>query len=416
MRREDIPKLLGGYATNTLTPEERQALFEAALQDQELFDALAAEEALRETLEDPSARNRIERAIEERPQSWLSRVSAAFRTPRIWALSASLAAAVIIGSVAIQLNRKDAARIETAALKTPAQPPVAAPAVPASPAISPQAYGGSAGEPATVPRETDPRLRKPEPSPARPAAVASLAPLRETECLDKAKKDAGPPPDLAAGGGGYAAAGVPLRTSRAVPPPPPAVQPAPSMVVTSEEDLRRVPRHDENASMARQNQMADRIALPEQKPRQAGKASSAPVMSLGGAALARGAAAAPPPVRYTLLGPGNDAGYVTLEAAADAKPAPGLRVQLEPAQAGYLYALSGEDVLMSVYAVAGGRYVVQPRPQDRELTVILSPVPEPGKGTGSKVLAGALAGKEAKLEESIVRSRSVLRISLPRQR
>ena len=42
MNREDIQKLLGGYATGTLTPEEQQALFSAALEDQELFDARRA--------------------------------------------------------------------------------------------------------------------------------------------------------------------------------------------------------------------------------------------------------------------------------------------------------------------------------------------------------------------------------------
>ena len=56
MRPEDIRKLLGGYATGTRTAEERQALFEAALDDQELFDALAKEQPLRDLLEDPAAR------------------------------------------------------------------------------------------------------------------------------------------------------------------------------------------------------------------------------------------------------------------------------------------------------------------------------------------------------------------------
>ena len=41
----DLHKLLGGYAAGTLTPEERRALFDAALADQALFDALADEEA-----------------------------------------------------------------------------------------------------------------------------------------------------------------------------------------------------------------------------------------------------------------------------------------------------------------------------------------------------------------------------------
>ncbi len=51
--------LLGGYATNTLTDEEKRQLFEAALNDQTLFDALADEEALRVMLADPEARQQI---------------------------------------------------------------------------------------------------------------------------------------------------------------------------------------------------------------------------------------------------------------------------------------------------------------------------------------------------------------------
>jgi hypothetical protein len=59
MSREEIQKLLGGYATDTLSNAERSALFEAALADQELFDALAKEQALRDVLQDPSARQRL---------------------------------------------------------------------------------------------------------------------------------------------------------------------------------------------------------------------------------------------------------------------------------------------------------------------------------------------------------------------
>lgn len=51
--------LLGGYATNTLTDEEKRRLFEAALHDQTLFDALADEEALKAMLADPEGRQRI---------------------------------------------------------------------------------------------------------------------------------------------------------------------------------------------------------------------------------------------------------------------------------------------------------------------------------------------------------------------
>lgn len=61
---EDIHNLLGGYATGTLTEAERKALFDAALDDQELFSALADEEKLRELLDDPAARAEVIRSLE----------------------------------------------------------------------------------------------------------------------------------------------------------------------------------------------------------------------------------------------------------------------------------------------------------------------------------------------------------------
>src|ERR1039458_532677 len=64
MSPEDIRKLLGGYATGTLTTEEQQALFAAALEDQELFDALAREQSLRDLLRDPAARAELLSALD----------------------------------------------------------------------------------------------------------------------------------------------------------------------------------------------------------------------------------------------------------------------------------------------------------------------------------------------------------------
>ena len=64
MSPQDIKKLLGGYATGTLTAEEQQALFAAALEDQELFDALAREQSLRDLLRDPAARAELLSALD----------------------------------------------------------------------------------------------------------------------------------------------------------------------------------------------------------------------------------------------------------------------------------------------------------------------------------------------------------------
>lgn len=407
MRREDIPKLLGGYATNTLTPEERKALFAAALEDQALFDALAAEEALRETLEDPQARRAIERALEERPQNWLSRVWAALRAPRVWALSAAVAGAVIVGAVAIQVKKKEPAAFEMAKLQTPAPRPATEPA-PAAPAAPPQDLS-------KVQPQPERRLRAAAPERARdyrysPGLAAPLMmPPSETERVEeKAKLER--PPALADTAVRTVGPTLALRASAPAPPSLPARVESPPSVM-SEENLRQIPRGNENASMARQNQMANWAALPDQKPRKAGGVAAASLGVVGGAAMGGAVRADEAPVRYTLLGRDKDAEYVRLDAVDSAQ---GLRVQLEPVQAGYLYALSGEDVLLSVYAVPGGRYLVEPRPQDKELTVILSPVPEPGRITGSKVLSETRgAKKEAKLEEPAVRRRSVLRIALP---
>jgi hypothetical protein len=63
MTQEEIRKLLGGYATNTLTERERTVLFEAALEDQDLFDTLQNEDALRELLADPASHEQIREAL-----------------------------------------------------------------------------------------------------------------------------------------------------------------------------------------------------------------------------------------------------------------------------------------------------------------------------------------------------------------
>jgi hypothetical protein len=94
MTRDDIQKLLGGYATGTLTPEEQQALFAAALDDQELFNALAKEQALRDLLRDPAARAQVLAAIDERPEPWWRRATGWVARPAAAGAMAACLAAV----------------------------------------------------------------------------------------------------------------------------------------------------------------------------------------------------------------------------------------------------------------------------------------------------------------------------------
>jgi len=55
----DPRDLLGGVASSTLSPKEREVLFTAALEDQSLFNELLSEEPLREVLSDEVARARL---------------------------------------------------------------------------------------------------------------------------------------------------------------------------------------------------------------------------------------------------------------------------------------------------------------------------------------------------------------------
>jgi hypothetical protein len=77
-------ELIGGYATATLSREERELLFTAALEDQELFDELVNEEPLIELLTDPVERQMlVDGLAEESPvrDRWFS--FAAARMPSL---------------------------------------------------------------------------------------------------------------------------------------------------------------------------------------------------------------------------------------------------------------------------------------------------------------------------------------------
>jgi hypothetical protein len=127
---EDARKLIGGYATGNLADEERKALFAAALSEQELFDELVKEQALKELLDDPLSRQRL--LDELRPSTEpLSQGIGLWR----WAAAASLALATVMVAVVMMRvpSKPSAAPVLTATRQpapAPAPPPMAAPAVP----------------------------------------------------------------------------------------------------------------------------------------------------------------------------------------------------------------------------------------------------------------------------------------------
>ena len=64
MTHDEAMKLVGGYATNSLTEEQRKGLLAAALDDQELFDALEREQGLKDVFDDRVARAEVRQALE----------------------------------------------------------------------------------------------------------------------------------------------------------------------------------------------------------------------------------------------------------------------------------------------------------------------------------------------------------------
>jgi hypothetical protein len=158
MTQGEVRKLLGGYATNALSAEERRILFQAALEDQELFNALENEDALRELLADPVSREQVRRAL-ARP---IEGKRSGFRFRR-WVLAVALPAAGAVILIAVmdranaprliappvqiasrQLGPQAKERVEAKSLdRLPPAAPVAAPRLAAPPASAPAAGFGS---------------------------------------------------------------------------------------------------------------------------------------------------------------------------------------------------------------------------------------------------------------------------------
>jgi hypothetical protein len=152
---DSIRHLLGGYATGTLTPEENAVLMEAALDDQELFDALADDEALRRYLADPKFRKDLLKATAPRPA----------RAPWI-ALLVVAATSLPIGFFWIAHRDKEPV-VQMAVIRPPALEP---PPVP-TPAPMTKAAPSTGKQPVTKPpveaKKEEPQVAKPQPELAR---------------------------------------------------------------------------------------------------------------------------------------------------------------------------------------------------------------------------------------------------------
>jgi hypothetical protein len=223
---DEVRKLLGGYATGTLTDEERNLLFSAALQDQELFDALADEEALRELLAEPATRQTLLDQLQRQSVLDASRLSdrqaplelaayaaspppkaAPAETPRWWnrftprrlAVAGALAALLLIagGLQYMRLYPPEPAAIASVNLSMERAPAVRAPDQVPAPRPVPKSVPPAklpAPKEATPPvadarvsNAAEPAAAIPRNDVNRPAAPADAAPARDQ--LNQAVRD-----------------------------------------------------------------------------------------------------------------------------------------------------------------------------------------------------------------------------------
>ncbi len=340
MTHADVEKLLGGYAAGTLTPEERRALFEAAVADQALFDALADEEALREVLADPACRARVLSALDEPPRTAVGAFGVWLRRHSVWALAATAAAAAVLTVAVVQtrLVRQTApAERQIAMANKPAPPPVAAPAPAQQPAQRARHAPRAFAPPAAMPASPQiPAVAGDEVAASIPAASPALTPSRI----------APPPPAAAKPAASQESVTVTPRSEMIVP-----VETAPATPALAGRDASELKNNER--SRANMVALAPRAAFDAQT-------QGAPAFGLHYTLLRRGAGGqdteVPPD---TLLSRGESA-----------------RLRVEADRNGYLYALSGKRLLFAGPVVAGQPVLIETGPG--LLHLVLLPQPDSG--------------------------------------
>ncbi|HSE59164.1 MAG TPA: hypothetical protein VLA99_10730 [Nitrospiraceae bacterium] len=356
MAQSDLEQLLGGFASDTLTPEERQQLFTAALRDQQLFNALADEQALKELLADPAVRRRLLQAIEQSKAPTASGSSSRLewlRRPAGLAWAGGLAAAalaVVLGTKIYQDSLREAAQslqsetAQPAVRSTPAPPPRSP--LP-EPDQRPQERVESAPTAGTAMRDAKSnRKAAPEKPVAPPASEKDKAAVRqglpkqtEPAGLQSGKAVEQQEPPVAKDEQPHS-----LTPATPIPGPmpmPQAAEESPALFLTEEagaralfyaeapmRGTRRALTKEQRRSATETQSFADRPA-PEPKPRadagQAPRSATKPVRPLG--------------LRYSFVVTGSDGRDREVDAATAAKSGGRARLALEANQDGYLQVL-----------------------------------------------------------------------------
>jgi hypothetical protein len=300
MSPEEIQKLLGGYATDTLSAAERSALFAAALEDQELFDALAKEHALREVLEDPASRQQLIAALGPSRDTLAARAWRWLRRPASLAMAGSLAALLMVGGFLLRRTN------QTKPTET-----LMADAIATQPAAPLNAIKPLLAEPKLKNPEAKKSVRLPSPPPLPAQSTPRDAAQSMLSSANLPVAQAAP------------SAGSLVTPPAALPAAPQAPRPAAGGVGGA--------RPLESTELGRIVQAAP---------------APARAFSAGAHALARakssGALVIKPPVAYTLLLEDGPGAYSPAPPGAVFHPGNSVRLRIKPPDAGFLYLLRHE--------------------------------------------------------------------------
>jgi hypothetical protein len=315
MSEHDLEKLLGGFAADTLTPEEKKTLYTAALQDQQLFNALADEQAFKELLADPDVRRRLLASLEQKNASgaggslsWLDW----FRRPSGLAFAGGLAAAALAVVLGVRIYQ-DSLRQAAKPVATEEAKPASQPATPQ--AIEPQTKAKTNVVPAIDLPKKDTLIDKlakrersaPPPSKKERASDVARDSLKQRREQDETRGEAEAP---------VAATGTPVLSARAL--------------FYGEEpdraDTRSMEKEQEQAMkpLAESAPQANRLERPLEGLSQLGKAA-------GTAAQLR-----PLGLRCSFIVRGTDGQEREVDAAAAAKSTEPVRLTVEANQGAYL--------------------------------------------------------------------------------
>lgn len=195
MPDHELEKLLGGFAAETLTAEEKEQLYGTALRDQALFNALADEQALKELLTDPTVRRRLLQALQEASSSdhratlWLDWL----RRPAGFAWAGGLAGAVLAVVFGTNLYQESLRQEAQLTAKEETRPPVPSSPVPAPVQSATPPTNELPATPEQKSRSSPPPLREgligKRPSKAPPSGTSP-----DERRIDRFERDAAMPP------------------------------------------------------------------------------------------------------------------------------------------------------------------------------------------------------------------------------